>query len=187
MTSHRRDGQEDPRSFNAWTRRNPILDSKRGFTWCDLDVVWHQYAVTTRGVLDRSIQNIMVIETKSNGAPLRNCQRDTLRFLHHHYGGRKDRFPSCENLKDSRGRVVRVRYWGIYLLEFSGHGPSDSEWIKWNGRVITVDQLLLLLQFKIHPETLRERDERDHHARRDQGTLRFDDDAGKDRPPHSSV
>jgi hypothetical protein len=180
MTARRRDGKEDPRSFNAWTRRRPEIDSKCGFTWCDLDVVWHQYGLTTRGPLDRTVQNIIVIETKSMGAPLLDCQRDTLRFLHTHYKGRRTKhgyvFPVTEKSRDARGRVVTVRYWGIYLLEFSGFGPDDSERIMWNRKIITVDQLLLLLQFKIHPVTFRERDERDHHGKADQGLLNLTDD-----------
>lgn len=176
MTARRRDGNEHPLSFNAWSRRVSELDSRNGYNWCDLDVVWHQYAVARRGNLDRSIQNIMVIETKSHGATLGENQAETLLFLRTHFnakalGNGRRGYPVTRKERNLRGRIVSVRFWGFFLLEFDQIGPDDSAEILWNKRPITKDQLVAILQFRLSPITLRPRDERDHHGKRDQRLL----------------
>jgi SAM-dependent methyltransferase len=64
------------------------------------------------------------------------------------------------------GQDVTAWFFGGYLLQFSGTGPHDSEWIKWGPkrREITEEQLAALLRFDLDPDTLGPLEIRRHHA-----------------------
>jgi len=152
MTAPRRDGQHQT-GFAKWVRNVPELDSIReGFSCLDIDWVWHRYMNPSDSIGQRYIQHIMLIEEKSYGAEVGFSQRDTIMLLDQalrHAVGSKG-----ITAKNARGRKVKLRYWGWNTIQYQGNMTSESEWIKWNNRQITMDELIGLLRFELHPQTL---------------------------------
>lgn len=63
------------------------------------------------------------------------------------------------------GRDFIMKSFGLHVLTFDGFGPYDSENIRWDGKPITVDQLIALVKFDIDPDTLKPMDWRSHHRK----------------------
>ncbi len=158
-------------AFGRWVRNHPELRSKVGYTANDHDLRWHKFH-TEKG---RAFQFMMNIEIKTNGADLTESQHDTIlienqlirnrrqtptKELRYQYGTGPCRVYS----KMNRCRVW-VRHFGNHLLQFSGQGPEDSEWIRWDRMKIDVEKLLAILKFELDPDTLRPMDCRSHHRR----------------------
>lgn len=61
------------------------------------------------------------------------------------------------------GRKVRVKLYGVHLLQFSGTDPADSEFIWWDGKLISEETLIKLLRIDIDPDDFSEVDPRNHH------------------------
>jgi hypothetical protein len=64
--------------------------------------------------------------------------------------------------------------FGVTVVRLSGTTPDDSEWIKWGRFIrgkqtgldwkdITVEQLLKLMRFDMHPDTFNDKPFRRHH------------------------
>lgn len=156
-------------AFSRWVRSQKELDSRRdGIVIYDLDMIVHRYKYDH----DRLYQCIMLVELKRHGAELTDSQRDTLavfgQFL------RNDRRTSTKGRRAQvgsrptkvisviRNRRVTCRAFGVHILTFQRTNP-DNGWVQWDKRRITKDQLIKLLKFELHPETLLPMDARKHH------------------------
>lgn len=134
-------------AFSKWVRDNDALDAAAvGLSIQNIDWVVHRFKTPENG---RSCQHIMLIEEKRNGASMNNAQNDTLRKLDALI--RKDPVRLCDTARNQR---CRMRYHGLHLLAFSGRGPEDSEQIHWDGKLITLLELEMLLRFEIDTRTL---------------------------------
>jgi hypothetical protein len=160
MTAKRRDGNEP--GLNAWIREHPRLGSwpsQEALCVIDVDFVIHRYIVkdkSTGHVLNR--QHLMLIEAKAHGASPPEHQRDTLKVLHQLFRA-IDRI-YVQTLKRGRKRLF---YWGLHYLQMSGALPSNSAWMRWDGKAITVDELVEVLRFERNAYTLKMREDRSHH------------------------
>ena len=152
---HRSHSQEQ--AFGRWMRGNPKLDAqKESFTALDIDFIVHRYK-THKG---RSLQTMMFIEVKTNGAELSDSQRDTLTMLSQIT--KSPQVSDCKTSGEAAERVfsrmlggkIDLKWLGVHVLTFSGLGPDDSDSIIWNKTEITKEQLTALLHADIDPITL---------------------------------
>lgn len=161
-------------AWGRWIRNNPRLESRDGFSVSDIDMtvsemrIIHQF----KGIYGREFQCMMDIECKVKGADLSAAQRDTLHLRNQLVRNRRQtptkklayQAGTVVAYSTMNGRMVTVRHYGVHLLRFSGLGPDDSEWIEWDRKKITADQLTGLLRFDLDPDTLKPIDLRNHHA-----------------------
>lgn len=167
--------QTQETAFGRWIRNNPEIRSRDGWCVTDLDMTIsefktvHQY----KTAYSRDFQLIMDIEVKTMGVDLSPSQRDTLHIRNQLMRNRRQTPTkglgfqagiALDVFSTMRGRKVPVRCYGVHLLRFLGLGPEDSEWILWDQKPITMDQLTGLLRFDLDPDTLRPIDLRNHHA-----------------------
>jgi len=162
--------------FGRWIRNNPELDSSKGICVIDSDYWVHKFKTYNplNNRPSREIQCIMLVEIKTNGCDLNPAQRDTLNIVNQLMRNRSQT-PTKKALHQAGLSVVKVRSlmsgspitvwcYGAHLLRFSGLGPDDSDKITWDNRhEITKNQLTALLNFDIHPDSLKEMDFRIHH------------------------
>lgn len=166
-------------AIGRWLRGRQDLRSEDGINiydedcFCDRRVV-HKYHEGG----DRSVQFYMVVEIKEYGAYPSPAQQSTFSilssYLKNYVGNMHSRVGSTCDIAGKRKKVwdpvferyVSVRHYGFHLLQFEKTSPEDSEWIKWNKKTITEDQLVQLLRFEIHPFTLMPVDARDHHKQK---------------------
>lgn len=168
-------------SFGRWIRDNKDLESKSGFCLVDQDYLVHKFKTE----FGREFQLIMMIEIKTMGAKLTDAQRDTIHCFNQLLRNRK-RTPTKDLEWQVEEAVVRTAYsymlkrhtnlksFGIHVLTFSHLGPDDSEWIKWDRRLIDIDTLTKLLRFDLDPDTLKPIDLRNHHSTKKTKQLRLD-------------
>lgn len=157
--------------FSRWIRANKALDSGKGYCVVDQDMWVHRY----KSHLGRDFQLLMCVETKVNGASLTAAQRDTLIAVNAVMRNRRQtptkqlRFQAGGSVAEVKsfvaGKTVKIKLFGMHVLQFSGMGPSDSDAILWDGRVIDVETLTSLLAFDLDPDTLQPLDLRSHHSR----------------------
>lgn len=164
--------------FSEWLRSHPLLDANAaGLSITDADWVVHQFKIHTQHGRSKEIQNMMFIEEKTFGADIgkQSAQRDTISLLAQILRNRTNpRQPSLHRVKSMMsGKLIRLRFFGWHLLQFSHAGPLDSEWIKWDWKPINLDMLVKLLRFELSPITLAPRDERSHHGGARQKTMDF--------------
>jgi len=155
-------------SFGRWIRNNKEIDSRKGYCVVDQDYIIHKFK--THGGKD--FQLLMIVEIKTMGSALTEAQRDTLNMVNQLMRNRKN-----TNLNFQAGRgIVHVlstlnkkkcilRAYGMHVLTFSGLGPDDSEWMKWDKKEIDESVLTRLLKFELDPDTLKEIDLRQHHKK----------------------
>jgi hypothetical protein len=102
------------------------------------------------------------LEVKTRGGSLTDSQRDTYRKK------------QATTLKAIKWRGQTLRNFGVAVVRMSGTTPLDSEWIKWcrfdmsrDGflveKEVSLEQLVRLVRFDIHPDTLTEQPFRRHH------------------------
>jgi hypothetical protein len=116
---------------------------------------------------------MMMIEIKSFGAKMSDAQMDTIWMIDQILRNRRD-----TPTKDSRRQAgqaplkarsyiaktdVSLKSFGVHVLTFSGIGPDDSEWIRWDTKLIDLDILTKLLAFDLDPDSLKPLDLRNHH------------------------
>lgn len=165
MTRSRMYGADQP--LLAWCRRHKMLPSYSidfGLAVADVDLTLHRFMTAHDRGGDRLVQAIMEIETKTRGGRCTDSQKDTYAKKHH---GRKPAFTF-------RGQTIF--HFGVSILRMSGLSPDDSEWMTWgrfgkgtdviHERPISVDQLVLLLRFDLHPDTMGASPFRRHHSKR---------------------
>jgi hypothetical protein len=171
-------------SFGRWIRENEELDSqKQHIVIYDMDYIVHKYK-THHG---RSFQLLMIIEVKTRNSDMTDAQRDTLYILSQLTQNRREnnatlgssnKWNSNEFHKLSTSvtsvwspmqqKMVSVKSFGLYKLQFSNLGPADSEEILWNGKPIKQETLTKLLRFDIDPNGFRPIEDlfRVHHKRK---------------------
>ena len=156
--------------FGRWIRNNPSLDSKSGYVVTDQDYWIHRYK-TDHG---REFQLIMLVEIKTMGADLTSAQTDTLHIVNQVMRNRNQTptkelrhqtgtTPRISVFSAMQGHRVNVRAYGMHVLTFSGLGPDDSEWIRWDKQEVNLETLTGLLRFDLDPDTLKPLDLRIHH------------------------
>lgn len=155
-------------AFERWMRHHPDLDSREaGVVRFDCDVLLHRYALHTDKKSSRHIQCLMFVEVKTCGAVLDLAQQDTFSLLsqvlrnrrpnrHHSKRGRhaENHVPLAEVWSHFRRGMVRLRMFGVHLLRLSGQCPLTSEWMEWDSKRISLDQLIALLRFELDPDKL---------------------------------
>lgn len=155
-------------AFGRWIRNNPQLDSWQGYCVIDQDYWIHQFR-TFRG---KDFQLIMMVEIKTFCAHQTLAQKDTLHVIDQLTRNRKnsDISQAGNSIPKVYSHVskkeVYIRSYGAHLLTFSHSGPDDSNWIKWNWRMIDEDILTKILRFDLDPDTLMKIDLRYHHIYR---------------------
>uniref|UniRef100_A0A6M3LMQ3 Uncharacterized protein n=1 Tax=viral metagenome TaxID=1070528 RepID=A0A6M3LMQ3_9ZZZZ len=160
-------------SFGRWIRNNAELDSQKGYCVTDQDYWIHQFK-TFRG---KDFQLIMMVEIKTMGAPLSMAQKDTLHMINQITRNRKQTptkdlqyqagvCPVSKVYSLASGKKVYLRVYGVHVLTFSGLGPDDSEWMKWDLSEIDKAELTQILRFDLDPDTLNAIDLRYHHKRK---------------------
>ena len=167
---------EDP--FNAWVRAHPDLDSrKHHIVIFDTDAWVHRYGFTRKGITYREVQCMMLVERKSHGRDIDRWQRDSLlmadqllrteKFRTQRINGRfapghAQNTVTLKLYSHLLRREVQVKSYGSHLLRISGGTPDDSKWIEWDRKKITVEQMVQVLRFDLHPDTLELNDWRRH-------------------------
>ena len=166
MTRDRLFGSDVP--VMAWTREKcktgelPASSEECGWVQTDVDAFCHRYKTCVDRLGTRDLQVFMEIEWKTRGGKLTDSQADTYRKKH--------------------AMVVRSMMWhgqelknfGVTVVRISGTTPDDSEWIKWGRFIsgqsygmnwfdISVEQLLKLMRFDMHPDSMTENPFRRHH------------------------
>jgi hypothetical protein len=169
--------------FSQWLRAVQELDSqKQGVVVTDLDYVIHRY----KSEYGRMAQGIMVVEVKTNGAEPEAWQVDTLQLLSQLV--RNDRKTPTKVRRgavnegliaptmaysEMFGEWITLNAAGAHLLQMSGTNPEDSEWLCWDRKPITKEQLVALFRFDLHPYTLEPWSLRVHHAMNNSAMLPF--------------
>jgi len=166
MTRARVYGSDTP--FCDWLRKCEDLPSFSfdcGIVATDNDVTIHRYMSCVDAVGTRQVQAIMQIEVKTRSGKPSESQLDTLSKLHLFRGSRVQ-------------SGVHIRFFGVFVLVFSGTSPDDSDCIWWccipDGKVIkdasslsckAISRLDLIrvLKFDLHPVSLQPNPFRRHH------------------------
>lgn len=168
--------QTQETAFGRWIRNNAKMSSNDGYCVVDLDMTISEFKTVHqfKTAYSRDFQLMMDIEIKTMGADLSPAQRDTLHIRNQLMRNRRQTptkdlvfqagAPPLDVFSVMNSRKVKVRCYGVHLLRFSGLGPDDSEWMLWDQRPITIDQLTGLLRFDIDPDTMKPIDLRNHHS-----------------------
>jgi hypothetical protein len=163
--------------FSRWLRSQPELDSAEGTVALDLDFIIHRYCIRTGANRDRSVQYLMFVEVKSNGADLTPSQRDTLvkvneiiRTKTYRTSKRKQgRFTGIEEVTTvwfrENGRRVQLICYGVHKLIMSAFDPVTSGWMTWDNKPIDHASLLGVLKFDLNPDTLKPMEHRSRKKR----------------------
>lgn len=186
MTARWRAPTPEP-PFNAWVRGHPELDSKRHHVVVtDTDMWVHRFGRKWKGVTYRDVQCIMFVEIKTHGADLNDGQRDTLHFANQLLRTEKwttqrvnGRYAPGHQPNTARVRAwshlskqwVEMRSYGAHKLRLAGTDPLDSSWISWDDKPITIADLLKLLRFDLHPDSLNPVEWRRHKRIKRDATL----------------
>lgn len=140
--------------FGRWMRACPDLESRNGIVRTDTDHMILRYK--TYG--SREFQLLMDVEVKEYGSNPDQSQYDILAFKHQLVSRKaKNMHGSTTNLSlpiksMMLNRVVLVRYLGVHLLQFEKTNPDDSDWIKWDRKLISKEVLIGLLSLDLNPD-----------------------------------
>lgn len=175
--------------IKTWIRKHEDLDSQKACLCIgDSDLWVHRYGTrNTRWKVDRSTQYVMLVEVKTHGRELDDYQRDDLLLINdllRTNTWKEQRIGGsfvAGHMQNTRvvksfiaGERVQVHCYGVHLLRLSGATPDDSDFIVWDRKDITREQLTELLRFDLHPDSLRPMEHRTHKRVVDLPTL-FDD------------
>lgn len=158
--------QETP--FERWMRNSQDLDSRiAGIVRFDCDVLLHRYRTECDKRGARDIQCIMFIEVKCRGANVDDAQRDTLSMFSQVLRNRKtnrhqkrlgrhagNHTPYAQCYSQKMRRPICLRMYGGHLLRMAGDEPTGSDWILWDNKPITEEQLIGILKFDLDPDSL---------------------------------
>ncbi len=153
--------------FSQWVRAHPELESGDGFTIHDADFWVHRYKVHQSS----EVQCLMLVETKTFAASMSQSQRQTMSLVDQCMRNRRSQSVGriqaggvAIKFRDVlTKRVFACRLFGVHQLQFEKNGPQDSDWIRWDRRDVTEEQLIGLLRFDLDPDTLKPMDLRRHH------------------------
>lgn len=161
MTTGYRNGFEGP--FEDWLRKKKELDSVvQRLSISNSDFWIHQYRSHHDRVGDRTVDNIMLVEVKTEGADIPFAQRDTLILVNQLLRRSSDN--RYKILKDMKGGRRLVQCFGVHLLQLSSDRPDNSAVIRWDRTVVDEDTLVRVIRFELNPYTLEPRSERRHHT-----------------------
>ncbi len=157
--------------FSRWVRQQEDLDSNRdGIVLYDSDMIVHRYKFDH----NRLYQCIMLVEVKCHNAEPTPSQKDTLaifgQFLRNDKTtSRKSRRAQVRDRPTKafsvmRKRMITCRAFGVHLLTFENTSPENGK-IRWDKENVTKGQLIKILKFELHPETLKLMDGRVHHGK----------------------
>lgn len=168
--------------FNGWFRSHPEFHSvRKGITRFDLDLLLHRYKFIHDGMGARTVQCMMFVEVKTNGAELTPAQQDSLSVLSQVMRNRRPNNPlrngrrvkNVSRALHARGhsaiavvfsRMTKKRHalrlFGGHLLRLESETPETSQWMLWDDKAITVNQLVKLFLFEYDPDKIRPFDPR---------------------------
>ena len=167
--------------IKAWIRQHRDLDSRQACLCIGDSDLWVQKYGTRlgrRGV-DRSVMYLMLVEMRTNGRNLKpdDPHRELLTIVNvllrtNRWKETRDHGRFVAGHKQNarpvsvviRGRLTPIHCYGVHLLRLSGPTPDLSEWITWDHKKITKDQLLSLLRYDLHPDSLNRMEHRSHKA-----------------------
>lgn len=142
-------------AFGRWMRNHIALDSVDGIVRTDLDHIVLRYKTSLDG---RDFQLLMLIEVKEFGAHPDPAQTDCLSFIRQ-MAERRQRnrhgangFSSVKLRSRMLNRPVNVRFYGVHLLQFERTNPHDSSWIKWDGKIISPEELVGVIALERRPD-----------------------------------
>ncbi len=143
-------------------------------TSMDIDIVWSQFRESTDNTGTRDILNLMLIENRAQRAAPSEAQTGTISMLNQLLliGAEK-----TVKLYDVDHKQCKVKYWGAHILRYAGKRPDQSEWIEWDARVITLEQLKSVLRYDTRPDTLKPNDKRTNHSAAELTGLLFGKDS----------
>lgn len=163
--------------IKAWIRSHRDLDSKKQCLCIGDSDLWVQrYGIRKHQTgIDRSVMYLMLVEIKTHGDDLRGPQRDLLHVINQLLRTTpwkdqrvKGRFVPGHR-QNARlvysfiaGKSVRIHCYGVHKLRMSGATPDESEWITWDDKTVSTEQLLGLLRYDLNPDTLRRLEHRSH-------------------------
>jgi len=156
-------------AFSAWLRAHPGLDSiKERLSITDCDYWIHQFRRPVDRIGARCVDNIMLVELKTNGRSVPFAQRDTLFLLnqlrlqlHHADSGRRRHV----RVRGPSGEPRQIRFFGVHTLRVEHTSPADSAWMYWDHVLIDEERLVSLLTFNHDPDNASRRLEyRRHHV-----------------------
>lgn len=163
--------------IKAWIRKHEELDSRKQCLCIGDSDLWVQKFGTRRwhtGV-DRDVMYLMLVEIKTYARDLDEPQRDLLHIVNQllRTNPWKEQRAEGRFINGHRqnvrivysimaGRKVPIHCYGVHKLRISGATPDESEWIAWDDKQITFDQLLKVLRYDLHPDSLRPMEHRSH-------------------------
>lgn len=105
---------------------------------------------------NRDFQIIMLVEVKEYGKEPDPSQLDILHFAHwlmtekgkNRHGARTWKTIKAKSVT---GRPVKVKSFGVHLLQFERTSPDDG-WVKWDRKIIDKNVLLGILALERRPD-----------------------------------
>lgn len=171
MTAPRRHGEDTP--FGKWVRDQEGLESRQcSMNLCDVDMLFQKYRTDidtgeAAGLDPRDVQLCMLVEVKTFDVEPNEHQREIL-FYHHQLLRTKRRLRRIGNLP-----MVSVWHYGVFVLRLRGTRPEEGAPMLWGQfdkhgglawtRISRVWQLIEILGFNWHPDTLQPLRLRRHH------------------------
>lgn len=161
----------------AWIRRHDGLDSREQCLCIGDSDLWVQrYGVRRhQSGVDRDVMYLMLVEIKAHGRDLDRSQRDLLHIVNQLLRTNAWREQRADgrfvagHRQNARivysyaaGRRVRIQCYGVHKLRMSGATPDDSGWITWDDKPVDAGQVVELLRYDLHPDSLRPMEHRSH-------------------------
>jgi hypothetical protein len=126
VTRQRYDDHSTP--FGLWLRRQRVLDSRTiGLDAENLDYIFFYFK---NGYL-------MLLGEKRFGGHQTAAQKDTHNLINQmlaYAGESSQRFNTMRGLRP-------IKYAGYHVIVFSDSDPDDSQWIRWDGGLVTKEEL----------------------------------------------
>lgn len=169
-------------AFSRWYRSHRgagrILSSAEGNNVCDLDFVIHRSSIRdSRGIKDKSVQYLMVVEVKTYDSEVTDSQRDTLWMIDQllitqerpSKSRNNGRFAGMHRVRKVystfNGKYYQIICYGVHRLKMSGACPVSSAKMFWDNKPIEVRTLEMVLSFDLNPYTLKPMQHRQHKAK----------------------
>lgn len=153
-------------AFSRWIRDNPRLDANReSIVVADFDYTIHRFKTP---ILERHLQCMMFVEVKIHGGKVNDSQAKTLSMARQAAQNQHSDYIEKWVKDGPHGPKRLLRHYGGFELRLEGAAPDDSDWMEWNRKRITKQDLEKLIRFELNPHTLKPMDFRpDHHAKRE--------------------
>jgi hypothetical protein len=163
--------------IKAWIRANRNLDSRRACLCIGDSDLWVQRYGTRahQDGIDRSVMYLMLVEIKTHARDLDASQRDLLHIVNqllrtNPWKEQRDGGRFVEGHSQNArmvysviaGERIRLNCYGVHKLRLAGADPESSEWITWDDRLVTAEQLVAVLRYDLHPDSLRRMEHRNH-------------------------